>query len=449
MHCVAYVRGRICFIVNWGYMKDYHPISSYPRPLFSIIISVGLLAIFITFASWVLLSYPIGDAVRSYFYGADGMKNSDSPIIWEDSSASEVYGQVKTDMVDRNTSFSKTSKIAGNGSAHDSQIDEEDLLRTGKIKTKLASYSSSDEGRTRSVDLSENQESHDLPTSSVSGSNESSAGSVDSGCNLYHGHWFYDSSGPLYKNNSCPVLTQMQNCQGNGRPDKEYENWRWRPTQCELPRFNGTKFLELMNGKTLAFVGDSVARNQMESLLCMLWQVGAPEKHGNRHMQRWYFRSKSVTIVRIWSSWLVQQTSEPFGDVPKGGSCTGKVKPALPAELVENGFTNIMHEKQLTGFNRAIKKSTNRSKLKLMDITLAFSYRHDGHPGPFRSPDPNKITKRSPDGRPPPQDCLHWGMLGPVDTWNELALEIIRLEMRVVSSTAESLHKHFPFNFLP
>ncbi|GAB4832568.1 Protein yls7 [Ancistrocladus abbreviatus] len=514
-------------------MKDYHPISSYLRPLSSIIISVGLLAIFITFASWVLLSYPIGDAVRSYFYGADGMKNSDSPIIWEDSSVSEVYGEVKTDMVDRNTSFSKTSKIAGNGSAHDSQIDEEkDLLRTGKIKPKLASDSSSDEGRTRSVDLSENQESHDLPTSSVSGSNESSAGSVDSGCNLYHGHWFYDSSGPLYTNNSCPVLTQMQNCQGNGRPDKEYENWRWRPTQCELPRFNGTTFLELMNGKTLAFVGDSVARNQMESLLCMLWQVEVPEKRGNRHMQRWYFRSKSVTIVRIWSSWLVHQTSEPFSDVPKGvvkvhldlpdetfmqyisnfdvvvlssghwfvkqsvyllnneivgaqlwsppqpismkissieafgksvetsltamvthpnytgitivrsyspdhyegggwnagGSCTGKVKPALPAELVENGFTNIMHEKQLTGVNRAIKKSTNRSKLKLMDITDAFSYRHDGHPGPFRSPDPNKITKRNPDGRPPPQDCLHWCMPGPVDTWNELALEIIRLE---------------------
>jgi len=92
-------------------------------------------------------------------------------------------------------------------------------------------------------------------------------------CDLYHGEWFFDSAGPLYTNNSCPILTQMQNCQGNGRPDKEYESWRWKPTQCELPRFNATKFLELMRGKTLAFVGDSVARNQMESLLCLLWQV--------------------------------------------------------------------------------------------------------------------------------------------------------------------------------
>lgn len=94
-----------------------------------------------------------------------------------------------------------------------------------------------------------------------------------SDCDLYHGKWVYDSAGPLYSNNSCPVLTQMQNCQGNGRPDKEYENWRWKPAHCDLPRFDTKKFLELMRGKTLAFIGDSVARNQMESLLCILWQA--------------------------------------------------------------------------------------------------------------------------------------------------------------------------------
>lgn len=95
------------------------------------------------------------------------------------------------------------------------------------------------------------------------------------GCDLYNGEWYYDSEGPLYTNNTCPILSQTQNCQGNGRPDKEYENWRWRPFNCELPKFNATKFLELMSGKTITFVGDSVARNQMESLLCILWQVNS------------------------------------------------------------------------------------------------------------------------------------------------------------------------------
>ncbi|XP_059629456.1 protein YLS7-like [Cornus florida] len=358
----------------------------------------------------------------------------------------------------------------------------------------------------------------------------SRSGAVYSDCDLYHGKWIYDSTGPLYTNGSCPVLTQMQNCQGNGRPDKEYENWRWKPAQCDLPRFDAKKFLELMRGKTLAFIGDSVARNQMESMMCILWQVEVPKNRGNKRMQRYYFKSTSTMIIRIWSSWLVRRTSEPFDFAPEGvdklhldapddnfmeliptfdvvvlssghwfakksvyilnnqivggqlwwpdkskpkkinnieafgisvetiltamgthpnytgltivrsfspdhyeggawntgGSCTGKVRPVLDGQLVENGFTNIMHEKQVSGFNRAIKKVANKSKLRLMDITEAFGYRHDGHPGPYRSPDPNKITKRGPDGKPPPQDCLHWCMPGPVDTWNELVLEIIR-----------------------
>ncbi|KAE9589716.1 putative PMR5 domain, PC-Esterase [Lupinus albus] len=96
---------------------------------------------------------------------------------------------------------------------------------------------------------------------------------VTHNCDLYHGNWIYDQSGPLYTNNSCPVITQMENCQGNGRPDKDYENFRWKPSQCDIPRFDPKKFLELMRGKTLAFIGDSVARNQMESMLCILWQV--------------------------------------------------------------------------------------------------------------------------------------------------------------------------------
>ncbi|ONK55639.1 uncharacterized protein A4U43_UnF570 [Asparagus officinalis] len=110
-----------------------------------------------------------------------------------------------------------------------------------------------------------------------------------------------------------------------------------------------------------------------------------------------------------------------------GGSCTGKVMPVN--EVVRNGFTDVMHEKQTMGFQRAVEKSENgRSKLRLMDITEGFGYRPDGHPGPYRSLDPNKITKRGPHGEPPPQDCLHWCMPGPVDTWNEILLEVIRRE---------------------
>lgn len=368
------------------------------------------------------------------------------------------------------------------------------------------------------------------PVSSENGTaNVITSGSSTGKCDLFQGKWVHDSLGPLYKNDSCPILTQAQNCQGNGRPDKDYENWRWQPMNCDLPRFDAHKFLELMHGKTLAFVGDSVARNQMESMMCILWQAETPQNKGNRKMQRWFFRSQSVTVIRIWSAWLVHTSSEAFQFAPEGltklhldkidetfmdylptfdvlvissghwftkkaaflykdnvvggqlwwekghkrkienaeafaiatetalkgvvshpdykgltifrtfspdhyeggawntgGSCTGKVRPFTENEVVANGFTDLMKSRQLYAYEEAKKNLKNRSKLILADITSVFAFRGDGHPGPYRSTDPNKITKRGPNGRPPPQDCLHWCMPGPVDTWNEFVFEITR-----------------------
>lgn len=515
--------------------------AAFPRGLSSIATTVAVLAMFLIFASWLLVSYPIGSTVRGYFYGVDRKMNL--PAYSSDqSSDKDVDYNHKNSYSGSNlgqpTMSSNSSSAVNNNENAKASItsDKDSLPAESNLELPTNANDSVDlkdnKMLEKPVELSEPLSIAAEKKVDTSNSASSNASESNSGCDLYHGEWFYDTQGPTYTNNSCPVITQMQNCQGNGRPDKEYENWRWKPSQCDLPRFDAKKFLELMRGKTLAFIGDSVARNQMESLLCLLWQVEVPKNRGNRRMQRWHFRSTSVMIVRIWSSWLVHQTSEKFDFAPEGvtklhldapddnfmefipnfdvivlssghwfakqsvyilnneivggqlwwpdrsrpmkvnnvdafgisvetilsamathpnytgitivrsfspdhyeggawntgGSCTGKVKPLATGELVENGFTNIMHKQQVMGFERAVKKARNKSKLRLMDITEVFGYRHDGHPGPYRNPDPNKITQRGPDGKPPPQDCLHWCMPGPVDTWNELVLEIIRRE---------------------
>ncbi|KAH9324426.1 hypothetical protein KI387_004604, partial [Taxus chinensis] len=89
-------------------------------------------------------------------------------------------------------------------------------------------------------------------------------------CDLSKGQWVPDAKGPLYTNETCAYIQGHQNCMRNGRPDMEYLYWRWKPNGCSLPQFNATLFLELVRGKVWTFVGDSVARNQMQSLLCML-----------------------------------------------------------------------------------------------------------------------------------------------------------------------------------
>lgn len=89
-------------------------------------------------------------------------------------------------------------------------------------------------------------------------------------CELTRGKWVYDESYPLYTNASCPFIDEGFDCEGNGRPDKDHAKWRWQPQGCDFPRFNATTMLELLRGKRLVFVGDSINRNQWESMLCLL-----------------------------------------------------------------------------------------------------------------------------------------------------------------------------------
>eukprot|EP00250_Pteridium_aquilinum_P009200 c18509_g2_i1 orf=202-1938(-) len=88
-------------------------------------------------------------------------------------------------------------------------------------------------------------------------------------CNLFEGKWVQDQSYPLYNSEACPFIDPGFRCQENGRPDQDYLRWRWQP-RCDLPRFNAVEMLERLRGKRVVFVGDSIGRNQWESMLCML-----------------------------------------------------------------------------------------------------------------------------------------------------------------------------------
>ncbi|XP_044506890.1 protein PMR5-like [Mangifera indica] len=94
-------------------------------------------------------------------------------------------------------------------------------------------------------------------------------------CALFTGTWVRDDTYPMYESSQCPVIDAEFNCQMNGRPDSGYLKYRWQPLNCELPRFNGSEFLLKMKDKTVMFVGDSLGRNQWESLICMIYG-GAP-----------------------------------------------------------------------------------------------------------------------------------------------------------------------------
>jgi len=87
------------------------------------------------------------------------------------------------------------------------------------------------------------------------------------------GQWVPDEEAPYYTNLTCPFIDDLQNCMKFGKPSLEFLRWRWQPDGCDLPRFDAARFLEAMRGKSMAFVGDSLARNHAKSLLCLLSKV--------------------------------------------------------------------------------------------------------------------------------------------------------------------------------
>ncbi|GAB2291080.1 protein trichome birefringence-like [Dionaea muscipula] len=95
----------------------------------------------------------------------------------------------------------------------------------------------------------------------------------------------------------------------NGRPDSEYLYWRWSPRDCELPGFDPQRFLDLMQNKSLAFIGDSISRNHVQSLLCILSHVEKTKEIYRDEADKsktWYFSSHNFTVAVIWTPFLVK-----------------------------------------------------------------------------------------------------------------------------------------------
>ncbi|KAL8509455.1 hypothetical protein ACS0TY_016606 [Phlomoides rotata] len=92
-------------------------------------------------------------------------------------------------------------------------------------------------------------------------------------CDYSHGKWVWDETQPgRTYSESCPFLDPGFRCRLNGRKDLDYQKWRWQPQSCNLPRFDAKDFLERSRNGRIVFAGDSIGRNQWESLICMLTQ---------------------------------------------------------------------------------------------------------------------------------------------------------------------------------
>ncbi|XP_061996309.1 protein trichome birefringence-like 16 [Rosa rugosa] len=140
------------------------------------------------------------------------------------------------------------------------------------------------------------------------------------GCNYAKGKWVVGDKQPLYSGFSCKQwLSGPWACRLTQRTDFAYEMLRWQPRDCQMEEFEGSKFLKRMQDKTLAFVGDSLGRQQFQSLMCMVtggnerkdvidvgMEYGIAQARGDVRPSGWAYRfpSTNTTILYYWSASL-------------------------------------------------------------------------------------------------------------------------------------------------
>ncbi|XP_042470683.1 protein trichome birefringence-like 19 [Zingiber officinale] len=135
-----------------------------------------------------------------------------------------------------------------------------------------------------------------------------SSARLPAGCDISRGEWVPDPAAPYYTNLTCSLIQEHQNCMKYGRPDRDFLKWRWKPAACDLPAFDAARFLDLVRGKSMAFIGDSLARNHMQSLMCLLSKVEFPEdlNSTDNYFKRMFYANYNFTLSSFWSRFLVK-----------------------------------------------------------------------------------------------------------------------------------------------
>lgn len=192
--------------------------------------------------------------------------------------------------------------------------DSYQYIRRASSSSSASSSTPSPATTPSSSTIPDTSSSSSSPVKSSSSSTSPAATTVEA-CDLTRGQWVPDDEAPYYTNLTCPFIDDLQNCMKFGKPSLEFLRWRWQPDGCDLPRFDAARFLEAMRGKSMAFVGDSLARNHLKSLLCILSQVSQPveivtnteiDVTGRAVRRDFHYGSHSFNVSLFWSPFLVK-----------------------------------------------------------------------------------------------------------------------------------------------
>lgn len=113
------------------------------------------------------------------------------------------------------------------------------------------------------------------------------------------------------------------------------------------------------------------------------------------------------------------------GEWNTGGYCN-RTEPFQKGEIDLNSVDEMMRKVEIEEFESAAEMGSEKGViLKLFDTTNLSLLRPDGHPGAYRQFQPFSQKKKKKKKGEVQNDCLHWCLPGPIDSWNDLMLQIL------------------------
>eukprot|EP00850_Spirogloea_muscicola_P015950 SM000126S26326 [mRNA] locus=s126:198035:200532:+ [translate_table: standard] len=272
-------------------------------------------------------------------------------------------------------------------------------------------------------------------------------------CDLLTGKWVVDPARPVY-NSSCPFIDPSLNCVANGRPDRDFERYSWRPHGCTLPRFDPLAFLQLARNKTIAIVGDSIAKwNLYTSIMCQIHQVATTVKTKNKlpisKVKDYTVPAFGVRVICIFAQFLVSAatsdtkvytnlgdlypTEQKFiVDVKKPSSTWSTYLDIFDILVLESGWwwqgERVFVDSSSTLIPGATYQSAYRTALKTVRDYVQEESKWSGIPFLMTVPADHPF---SPFRAPPGSTC---GALGPIND----------KKVRLLASQTQALRDYLP-----
>lgn len=240
--------------------------------------------------------------------------------------------------------------------------------------------------------------------------------------------WYFESYNFTLAIFWSPYLVKTQDNDPNGKAGKTFVGlFLDEANEAWTTQINGFDYLIISAGHW--FFRPLIYHEKGEFMGCRYCEIGNLKEYSLSYGYRNAFQTAFRAILENenFKGKVYLRTFAPShfegAEWDHGGDCPRK-SPIKANELNLEGENMEVYTAQMEAFKEAQSMAQKRGlKFGLIDMTRLMLVRPDGHPSIYGRPAKmNEIW---------PSDCVHWCLPGPIDSWNDFLLEMLKSEEKI------------------